>query len=86
MYDLETDPDEWHNLADDPDYAEIKSRLISALEKWRRETRDPFLDEDNLESFVAEQLANRDLGYRKARDFRWSYLDVFPKWRKAFTP
>ena len=28
-------------------------------------TRDPFLDRANVDAFVAEQLANRDLGYRK---------------------
>ena len=86
LYDLKTDPQEWHNLADDPAYAEVKSRLIAALEDWRRQTRDPFLDKDNLEAYVAEQMANRNLGYRKDPNFRWSYLDVFPMWRKAFKP
>jgi arylsulfatase A-like enzyme len=31
LYDHETDPNEWHNLADDPAYAEVKQRLAQQL-------------------------------------------------------
>jgi N-sulfoglucosamine sulfohydrolase len=82
LYDLQSDPDEWHNLADDPRYGEVKARLIGALEDWQKETRDPFIDRVNVDDFVEEQLANRDLGYRKKKDFRWTYLDAFREWRK----
>ena len=82
LYDLEDDPDEWHNLADDPRYADVKGRLIGALQAWQKETRDPFLDQANVDAFVKEQLANRDLGYRKDKTFRWTYLDNFAKWRE----
>ena len=83
LYDLERDPDEWHNLADDPQYDGTKARLIAALKNWQQVTRDPFLDRANTDNYVEEQLANRDLGYRKKKDFRWSYLDAFRKWRDA---
>lgn len=83
LYDLQTDPAEWENLAEDPRHAETKARLISALDDWRRRTADPFLDEANLTAYVEEQLANRDWGYRNQPGFRWSYLDTFPKWREA---
>ncbi len=82
LYDLHSDSDEWHNLADDPQFAEVKTRLIRALESWQKETRDPFLDQANVDDFVEEQLANRDLGYRKKKAFRWTYLDAFRKWRE----
>ena len=31
LYDHDTDPNEWHNLADDPDYADVKSELAAWL-------------------------------------------------------
>lgn len=34
LYDLKNDPFELHNLADDPDYAEIKSELSQKLNAW----------------------------------------------------
>jgi N-sulfoglucosamine sulfohydrolase len=83
LYDLSRDPDEWHDLADDPQHAEVKRRLIAALADWQRRTRDPFLDQANVDAFVEEQLANRDLRYRKKQGFRWSYLETFPTWRDA---
>lgn len=83
LYDLDADPHEWHNLADDPRYAEARLRLINALTEMQRRTGDPLLDPDNVESFVAEQLAHRDLRYRSQPQFRWSYLDSFPAWRAA---
>ncbi|QDU15894.1 Choline-sulfatase [Gimesia maris] len=81
LYDLQQDPCEWNNLAEDPDYTMVKTRLINALTKLQQQTRDPFLDPANLEAFVKEQLNNRDMKYRKQRDFRWSYIDSFANWR-----
>jgi len=82
LYDLKNDPGEWQNLADDPEYAEVRQRLAGALSEWQTETRDPFSDPENVEAYVAEQLANWEATYRKDRDFRWSYLDSFAKWRR----
>ena len=31
LYDHETDPHEWHNLAGDPSLAKVKSRLVKRL-------------------------------------------------------
>ncbi|WP_417389597.1 sulfatase [Gimesia sp.] len=81
LYDLQQDPYEWNNLAEDADYAETKARLINALTELQQQTRDPFLDPVNLEAFVKEQLDHRDMKYRKQKNFRWSYLDSFANWR-----
>jgi N-sulfoglucosamine sulfohydrolase len=81
LYDLKNDPYEWQNLAEDPAYAVVKTQLTEALIDLQRRTRDPFLDRGNVDAFVSEQMANRDLGYRRKKNFRWSYLDSFPKWR-----
>lgn len=44
LYDLVADRWEFHNLADDPAYAVKRDALKAALDAWRRETGDPFLD------------------------------------------
>ena len=42
FYDLEKDPEELHNLINDPNYAEIRNELHDAILNWMNETRDPF--------------------------------------------
>jgi len=44
LYDLESDPDERENVADDGAYAQVRARLASALGAWMRETDDPLLE------------------------------------------
>ncbi|MFK5922995.1 MAG: sulfatase [Verrucomicrobiota bacterium] len=83
LYDLKEDPYEWKNLADDPAHTETKARLIKALIDLQKRTHDPFIEQKNVEAFVAEQLDNRDMKYRKKKDFRWSYLKGFLQWRKT---
>jgi len=82
LYDLKEDPNEWNNLANSPGHSKTKARLIKALTDLQKRTHDPFLDQDNVDAYVGEQLANRDMKYRKQRDFKWSYLKTFPKWRE----
>lgn len=49
LYDLQTDPDEFRNLADVPFYNETLARLKNALLQWQKDTNDPLLDEKKLE-------------------------------------
>lgn len=42
LYDLDKDPDELKNLADDPDYADIKDELTRKLDQWMADHGDPF--------------------------------------------
>lgn len=83
LYDLKNDPHEWKNLAENPQYAEVRDRLIAALKNWQTQTRDPFVVPAHVNAFVEEQLANRDLAYRKQKGFRWSYLTEFKNWRES---
>ena len=48
LYDLKEDPYEFNNLAEDPNYWEIRSDLEKRLDAWRHETRDPMLKYTNL--------------------------------------
>jgi N-sulfoglucosamine sulfohydrolase len=41
LYDLQTDPDEMHNLVNDPAARSHRDRLYAALWRWVRETVDP---------------------------------------------
>ncbi|OPZ10984.1 MAG: hypothetical protein BWZ10_02268 [candidate division BRC1 bacterium ADurb.BinA364] len=41
LYNLESDPHEFENLADDPAHAEIKRSLSAELDGWMREQHDP---------------------------------------------
>lgn len=47
LYDLAKDPDQIHNLAADPAYAQAKSRLSARVDGWMRETNDPRVDPAN---------------------------------------
>ena len=40
LYDVEKDPYEWNNLADDPKYASIKTRMRKRLENWMKAMGD----------------------------------------------
>ncbi|MAU13379.1 MAG: hypothetical protein CL607_26405 [Anaerolineaceae bacterium] len=44
IYDLEADPNEMTNLAEDADYQDIKDKLRQQLLVWMRDTNDPLLD------------------------------------------
>lgn len=49
LFDLQTDPDETKNLADDPAHAATRRRLEAALQRWRQEQADPLLDPTRLQ-------------------------------------
>ncbi|AQQ70336.1 Arylsulfatase [Limihaloglobus sulfuriphilus] len=54
LFDLEKDPYCFINQADNPNFRKIKQRLITELEKWRRETNDPYLDKSRLAEITAK--------------------------------
>jgi hypothetical protein len=74
LYDLQTDPHEWCNLADDPACAETREHLLGVLESWQRETGDMLADPELRERFIAETAAATACGgVRKNPDFTWDY-------------
>lgn len=44
LYDLEKDPAELVNLADDPSHTDIKRELAEKLDQWLVQTEDPFIE------------------------------------------
>lgn len=53
LYDLEQDPGETRNLADDPAHRPTRERLLAQLEHWRRDTGDPTLTAEGLRELTA---------------------------------
>jgi N-sulfoglucosamine sulfohydrolase len=49
LYDLQKDPYEWSNLADNPEFFEVRDRMTLAIEEWRQSTGDPLLDPAEFE-------------------------------------
>lgn len=54
LYDLERDPVEFYNLADDVALIEAKRRLMADLEQWRSSTDDPYLDPAKLHAMTEQ--------------------------------
>ena len=77
LYDLENDPYEMRNQADDPQLASVKSRLLEALRQWQRDTQDPLADPKVLAELTAEH-GTIPKPYRDQKDFVWQY----PKYLK----
>lgn len=97
LYDLQSDPFELRNLAEDPAYAAVRQRLVTALQEMQRKMNDPFLGPDNVAAYAAEQekhygrWAERPAGSSSAilkipLDFKWAYVENFRRWRERRTP
>ena len=61
MYRVDEDPWEMNNLADKPQYAEAKKRLLAELQRWMAEQNDPGAPMDDPEAHAA----NRKAGLKK---------------------
>ena len=74
LYDLENDPYEFMNLAGQPEYAQIRKRLLTQLELWRRQTNDPLIDPAKLARLTREQDEQAD-EYKRGitRSGAWEY-------------
>ncbi len=44
LYDVRKDPYQMRNLAQDPDYTQVKKKLLKQLEQYLRDTKDPRME------------------------------------------
>jgi len=54
LYDLESDPYEFKNLAGDAAHSHVLTELKEQLAAWRKQTSDPLLNKGNLQRLKAE--------------------------------
>ena len=81
LYDLQEDPLEFKNLSSNPEYRDIKEKLISELKKWQTDTHDPLADPLKLARYTREVdsilnvYENND--YARDSSFSWQYPEYF---------
>lgn len=74
LYDLQNDPCEFNNLADDPAYTEIKNKLAKRLDAWRHDSKDPFLDPE-LVTRLRDEIAATEKDGEYVRPKEWSFYE-----------
>ena len=80
LYDLQKDPWEFHNLAEDTRYTEQLNRLTRKLAEWQEETNDPLRHTHILDKFTAENDATMASGkYERKTLGQWKYPEYFFK-------
>jgi len=78
LYDLQADPYEFVNLADDPAHRAARDELSAELTRWRRATRDPLLNQANVTRLKAEIEGIRvGNDFSKSKIGKWKYPDYF---------
>lgn len=80
LYDLETDPNEFTNLANDPKLSGKKKELLTAMRAFQEEINDPFLKQENID-FYMEEMRDRSRHPKKNSQQTWSHLEEF--WGKG---
>ncbi|TWU56656.1 Arylsulfatase precursor [Rubripirellula tenax] len=73
LYDTAGDPHQIHNLADDPKYAVIQSRLLSTLRTWREKTGDDIPEKITPDFFDRDTGDSLHLGKAVADQRRQPY-------------
>jgi hypothetical protein len=64
LFDLKNDPWEFHDLAADANYAEVKERLMEAMYHWQETTNDPLRVPENLQQLTQEHDTVYSYGFK----------------------
>lgn len=77
LYDLESDPYEFRNLAGDEAHSTVEDKLKRQLSAWRERTNDPLLDLKNLTRLKSDIDACFDDDGPNKKRLKLSYPDYF---------
>jgi len=77
LYDLQTDPFEFKNLAKSADHQSKKKELLNSMRQFQNAINDPFVHQTNLDFLEDEQLSHQTINYRKKIGFKWPHLELF---------
>ena len=69
LYDLQADPHEFKNLAENPAHAQTRERLVAELRRWQKETNDPLAD-PAIARRLFELIQNAGTSKREALDYK----------------
>ena len=75
LYDLQSDPFEFQNLADSSEHTVPFDELKQQLNQWRLKTNDPLMNPLNLRKLTNELQSVRKKSFARKRD--WKYPDYF---------
>ncbi len=67
LYDVKDDPDQLQNLAEDPNYVDVKRRLEKVMEQWMDETGDSVPEHLSTDAFhreTGDQIHMKDIDHR----------------------
>lgn len=76
LYDLQSDPHEFKNLANNPAHKNIRENLLKAMREFQKEIKDPFLDPENVDFFI-EEMRDPSRQPKKRSQETWSHLKKF---------
>ena len=77
LYDLNNDPFEFRNLADNDNFRSQFQSLKNKMARWRRETNDPFLDPKNITRLQSEIKASIRNGKPDKKHLNLDYWNYF---------
>ncbi len=84
LYDLENDPNEYNNLADNKNYKNILEHLKAVLQTWREETGDPLLIKNNLYLLKSQvDKCHKNGEYIRPSEEYWTFYSVLKSYRDS---
>ncbi|NNE90371.1 MAG: sulfatase [Verrucomicrobiales bacterium] len=76
LYDLEADPYELNNIANDPALKSKREELFQAMRDFQKEIKDPFLDPENVDYYVKEVQDPKRWPEKRSKEV-WGHLEKF---------
>lgn len=77
LYDLDADPYEFNDLAEEEDHAEVLARLQTELARWQDDTQDPMRNPENVRRLKSEIDACLDGTEASKAKLELTYPDYF---------